>query len=119
MHDKYWLLALAAFMVLALYLQWWPGGRPGMVRVCSRASWVAFYLAILSGGCWIVTYSGDAIIGSPKAWVRSGAPFLFLGSPRAWVEAGASFLFWSSLALAGFFCALATYYRFFHRPTHR
>jgi hypothetical protein len=69
-------------------------------------------------GVWIVTYDGDAIIGSPKAWVQSGTPFLSLGSPKAWVDVGAFFLFWGSLALTGIFGVLATYYRFFRRPIH-
>jgi len=101
MHDKYWLLVLAALMVLALYLQWWPQGRPGLARAFSRAFWIAIYLGILSGGVQLVSYDPDAIMGSPKAWV----------------QAGSFFLFWGSLALAALFGVLAIHRRFFHRPT--
>lgn len=100
MHDKYWLLGLAALMVLALYLQWWPRGQPGGTRAFSRACWVVLYLVILSGAVQLVAYDPDAVMGSPKAWV----------------QAGSFFVFWGALALAGVFGVLATYRRFFHRP---
>src|SRR5947209_2975177 len=77
MHQKYPLVFVAALTVLAMVLQWWPRGRPGIDRACWRACWIALNVSILSGALWLVAYDPDAVMGSPKMMIQAGSALLF------------------------------------------